>query len=104
MLLSIYPQDLECLLADLHAARFKDLDTSQILDGKGAGGRSHGLLVRLPLMRLRGFGNAILATPKGIAKGATQTIHFLRRFLAKPEGSGFLWDKDTLSVISYVTY
>jgi len=80
------------MIIDLHAARLEDLDTSQILNGEGAGGRSNGLLIRLPLMRLRRLGNAILATPEGIAKGTTKTVHFLRRFLAKPEGSGFLWE------------
>lgn len=85
-----YPQDLEGLLADLHSARLEDLDASQILDREGAGGRSHGLLVGLPLVRLGGLGDAVLATPEGIAEGAAQTIHFLGGFLAKPEGGGFL--------------
>lgn len=85
-----HPQHFERLLAHLHSARLEHLHASHVLDGKRASGRSHCLVVRLPLVRFGRFGDSIFPPAKRLAKRSTQAVHLLGWSLAEPERWSFL--------------
>lgn len=55
-----YPENFQGLLADLHPPGLEYLDTAEVLDGEGARAGPHRRLIRLPLVGLRAFRDAVL--------------------------------------------
>lgn len=83
--LGTYSQYFQGLLADLHAPGLVHLNTTHVLNGEGAGGRTNCLLIGLPLVRFGGLGQTVLSPPEGVTEGATKAIHFTRRLLTLTE-------------------
>lgn len=79
-----YPQDLEGLLADLHAPGLEHLDAPEVLDGEGTGAGTDGGFVRLPLVRLGAFGYSLFPSAERVPERPPQPVHFARRPQAPP--------------------